>query len=107
MFYQNSSKWDGKGGSEVKSTYLTWEDLGSFSQHLHGGSQTITPVSGNPTPSSDLLRHICDTHSYIHACMHACIQAKNLTQKSLFKMTYMSFKEGKDASCGGSQLLRM
>jgi hypothetical protein len=59
---------DWKDGSVAESTSHSSRGLGVSSQHLHDGSQLLlTPVPGDPMPSSYLCKHqACTWYTDIH-----------------------------------------
>lgn len=56
------------------------------SQHSHGGSQLpITLVSGDPVPSSGLIRYQKHRwYTYTHASKHTHTKNTNTTNKTIF-----------------------
>lgn len=68
-----------KDGSTVKSTCCSFRVPVFISQHPHGASQpSVTPVSGDPIPSSDFHRHqACVWHIYIHGSRTSHIKKVN------------------------------
>lgn len=66
---------DQKDGSEVWSSCCSFRRPKFSSQHAHGGSQPpVTPVSGDPMPSSGLLRpQTCIWYTYRYAFKHPYI----------------------------------
>ena len=58
---------DEEMAQQLRVLAILAEDLGCY-QHPCGNSQTLSPVQGNPTPSSGPCRHQVHTwDTYIHA----------------------------------------